>query len=336
MKIVTCGIDLAKHVFQLYAISEDGEVIKRQLKRKEVLAFFARLSPCLIGMEACGGAHYWGRELTRLGHTVRLISPQFVKPYVKGNKTDANDAEGIHEALLRPSMRFVGIKTPHQQDVLLLHRVRSGYVKSRTALANQIRGLLTEYGIVIPQRIEKLRGQLVDVIAEDERLSEVVKAQLHHLYEELLHLDDRVTALDKAIMQVLKACPDCQRLSRIPGIGPITATALVASIGDVSVFRSGRELSAWLGIVPKQHSSGGKSSLLGISKRGDRYLRTLLIHGARSVLKYAKRKSDSNSVWLKRVEARRGYNKACVAQANKTARIVWSLLVHKTDYRVAA
>ncbi len=301
-----------------------------------MLTFFNQVTPCLVGMEACGGAHYWGRELGKLGHTVRLIAPQKVKPYVQGNKTDANDAEGIHEALLRPTMRFVSVKTAAQQDLLMLHRIRSRTVKARTALANQLRGLLAEYGVVLPKRLETLRAKLLDTITDDERLSTLAKEQLYGLYEELLELDDRVKQQGRTIEQMCQASPACQRLMSIPGIGPISATALVASVGDMSVFKNGREFAAWLGLVPKQHSSGDKQQLQGISKRGDTYLRTLLIHGARSVLLHAAKKTDRNSQWLKAVSARRGDNKACVAQANKTARIVWALMAHETTYKMAA
>lgn len=335
MNIVSCGIDLAKNIFQLYALDDDGNEIKKQLKRANVVKYFVNIHPCLIGIEACSGAHFWARELSKLGHTVKIISPHFVKPFVKGNKNDANDAEAIHEALLRPSMRFVPSKTVEQQSILMLHRIRSGYVKSRTALANQIRGLLAEFGVVLPKQISRLRARLLVEVADNDRLCEHVKIQFRGLYEELLHLDGRIREQESAILQIFKSNNSCQRLSTIPGIGPITATALVSSIGDVSSFKNGRELAAWLGIVPRQHSSGGKSVLLGISKRGDSYLRTLLIHGARSVLINAGKKEDRNSLWLKELERRRGYNKACVAQANKTARIVWAILNNESTYRLA-
>ncbi len=295
MRIVTCGVDIAKNVFQFFGISDEGKIIKKRLKRSQMLTFFNQVTPCLVGMEACGGAHYWGRELGKQGHTVRLIAPQKVKPYVQGNKTDANDAEGIHEALLRPTMRFVSVKTAAQQDLLMLHRIRSRTVKARTALANQLRGLLAEYGVVLPKRLEMLRAKLLDTITADERLSTLAKEQLYGLYEELLELDDRVKQQGRTIEQMCQASSPCQRLMSIPGIGPISATARVASVGDISVFKNGREFAAWLGLVPKQHSSGDKQRLQGISKRGDTYLRTLLIHGARAVLLHAGKKTDRNS-----------------------------------------
>ena len=336
MHIVSCGVDIAKNVFQLYGVDDDGNELRRRLKRGQFLRFFNQLVPCLVGLEACGGAHHWARELTKLGHTVRLIAPQKVKPYVQGNKTDANDAEGIHAAMLRPGMKLVSPKTVEQQDLMMLHRIRSLAIKTRTAVVNQIRGLLAEYGVVLPQRVSTLRQRLVGVLAEDERLSAMAREQLYGLYEELLRLDDRIKRQEAAIHQACQSNPACRRLLAIPGIGPLTATALVASAGDVSVFRNGREFAAWLGIVPRQHSSGDRTLLQGISKRGDAYLRTLLVHGARSVLSRAKAKEDRHSVWLTALEGRRGYNKACVAQANKTARIVWAILRHETTYQMAA
>lgn len=339
MTMICCGIDLAKKVFQIHGLDENDKVCtRRQLKRSQVLKYFAKLEPCLIGMEACSGAHYWSRELTRLGHTIRLMSPQHVKPYIKGNKTDSNDAAGICEAVTRPSMRFVGTKTTEQQDILLIHRVRALRIKTRTALANQIRGLLAEYGIVLPKRLENLRKKLVEAIADSSQLSERAREQFHGLYEELLLLDDQIEQVDRSLMAVFRSCKVCKRLATLPGIGPITATALVAHIGEIKAFRNGRELAAYFGLVPRQHSSGGKPLLLGISKRGDSYIRTLLIHGARAVQRFAPRKveHDAHSRWLVDIEQRRGKNKAAVAQANKTARRVWALLSHGTVYQPAA
>jgi transposase len=332
-------MDIAKKVFQIHGIDENDEVCTRkQLRRSQVLNYFAKINPCLIGMEACSGAHYWARELTRLGHTVRLMSPQHVKPYIKGNKNDNNDAAGICEAVTRPSMRFVGVKSTAQQDILLIHRVRALRLKTRTALVNQIRGLLTEYGIVLPKRVENLRKHLVRVIAEDPQLSDRAREHFYGLYEELLLLDDQVQKVEQSLMAVFKHGEVCQRLATLPGIGPISATALVAHIGDIKAFKNGRELAAYFGLVPRQHSTGGKPVLLGISKRGDSYIRTLLIHGARAVQRFAPKKveHDAHSRWLVEVEQRRGKNKAAVAQANKTARRVWALLTHGTTYQAAA
>jgi len=339
MNIVTCGIDLAKNIFQIHGIDENEEVVvRKKLKRSQVLAFFVKLKPCLIGMEACGSAHYWARELTKQGHTVRLMSPQHVKPYIKGNKNDANDAAGICEAVSRPSMKFVGAKTQGQQDILMLHRIRSQKVKNRTALVNQIRGLLAEYGIVLTRRIDPLRKELVDLLTQEEQpnLSELARRNFYELYEDLLVLDDQVERVEKELKATSKDNKDCQRLLTLPGIGWITASALVAHLGDITQFKNGRELAAYIGLVPRQHSSGGKNVLLGISKRGDAYLRTLLIHGARSVLQHASKKKDKDSEWLTQIAERRGNNKAVVAQANKTSRKVWALLSKQTVYQLAA
>lgn len=337
MQIVTCGVDTAKSIFHFHGLTAEGEVKRKTLRRKQLLAFFAKLAPCTVGMEACGGSHYWARELAKLGHTVSLISPQFVKPYVKGNKNDYNDAEAICEAVSRPTMRFVGIKTRAQQDILMLHRIRENRVKQRTGLVNQIRGLLGEYGIAFSKGIDHLRKGLCELLGSgDDRLSAMARGQFYALYEELLHQDDRVKQSDRDLKAVFKQCKASQRLASLPGIGTITATALVAYIGDVSQFKNGRELSAYLGLVPRQHSSGGKTVLSGISKRGDTYLRTLLIHGARSVLRHLKGKEDGHSRWLSAVSDRRGHNKASVAQANKTARRVWALLSQETEYQLAA
>lgn len=339
MNIVTCGIDLAKNIFQVHGVDENEAVVaKKQLRRSQVLPFFLNLAPCLIGMEACGSAHYWARELTKLGHTVRLMSPQHVKPYIKGNKNDTNDAAGICEAVSRPSMRFVGAKTQEQQDILMLHRIRSQKVKVRTALVNQIRGLLSEFGIVLTKRIEPLRKELVDLLTQEEQpnLSELARRNFYELYEDLLLLDDQIERVENELKATIKTESDCQRLLTLPGIGWITASALVAHIGDISQFKNGRELSAYIGLVPRQNSSGGKNVLLGISKRGDAYLRTLLIHGARSVLQHSSKKEDKDSEWLKQVADRRGNNKAVVAQANKTTRKVWALLSKQTVYQQVA
>jgi len=338
MSIVVCGIDLAKSIFQIHGIDENEEVIsKKQLRRKQVLEYFANREPCLIGMEACSGAHYWARELTNLGHVVRLMSPQHVKPYIKGNKNDANDAAGICEAVTRPSMRFVGVKTQGQQDILMLHRIRSQKVKTRTALVNQIRGLLAEFGFVLTKRIEPFRREVVELLCEDNpRLSTLANRNFYQLYEDLLVLDDQILRVENELKATVKNDVDCQRLMTLPGIGWITASALVAHIGDISQFKNGRELAAYIGLVPRQHSSGGKNVLLGISKRGDAYLRTLLIHGSRAVLMHVSKKEDKDSLWLKGVAGRRGSNKAVVAQANKTARKVWALLSNQTVYQQAA
>lgn len=334
MKIKRIGLDLAKQVFQVHGVDgEDRVALKRQLRRQQMLAFFSKLEPCLIGMEACGGAHYWGRELMKLGHTVRLMAPQHVKPYVKGNKNDMNDAEAICEAVGRPSMRFVAVKTVAQQDLQSCHRVRTLLVRQRTAKANEIRGLLSEYGIVVANRIESLRRALPVLLESTDSIpGEGLRQLLMALREDLVYLDQRVEQLDQAIERAAREDAVARRLQQIPGIGPVTATALVASVGDARQFRRARDMAAWLGLVPRQQSSGGKAVLQGISKRGDAYLRTLLIHGARSVARVASRKTDTRSQWVDRISRRRHANIAAVALANKNARIAWALMTRGTDY----
>ncbi len=329
------GIDLAKQSFQLHGVDEEGQVVlKKKLNRKQLNAFVANLPVCLIGLEACGGSHHWVRKFTEMGHTVRMMAPQFVKPYVKSNKNDAVDAEAICEAVQRPNMRFVPAKSIEQQDIQSLHRIRSQLVARRTAQANQIRGLLMEYGIIIPKGIKCIRKNLPDILEDGENVLTVIfREQLSALYDEMVHLDERVDALERSLKTICKQNEDCQRLLTIPGIGLMTATALIAAVGDISVFKSGRELAAWLGLVPRQHSTGGKPTLLGISKRGDSYIRTLLIHGGRSIVRCAHKHEDKRSQWVGEVEQRRGKNITAVAVANKNARIAWALLTKKEDYQ---
>lgn len=331
------GIDLAKQSFQLHGVDEHGHVVlRKKLSRSQLRAFVANLPPCLIGLEACGGAHYWVRELTKLGHAVRMIAPQFVKPYVKSNKNDAVDAEAICEAVQRPSMRFVPSKSIEQQDMQSLHRIRSQLVVRRTAQANQVRGLLLEYGLIIPVGINHVRKVLPSILEDaDNALSGLFRELLNELYEELVHLDKRIQTLEQKLMTLSVNNEDCKRLLTIPGIGLLTATALIAAIADISVFKNGRELAAWLGLVPKQHSTGGKQTLLGISKRGDSYLRTLLIHGGRSVVRVAHKHQDKRNRWIGDIKQRRGENISNVAVANKNARIVWALLTRKENYKAA-
>ena len=299
------------------------------------MAFIAQLPPCLIGIEACGGAHHWVRVLSEWGHTVKMIAPQFVKPYVKSNKNDAVDAEAICEAVQRPSMRFVPSKSIEQQDIQSVHRVRRVLVGRRTAQANQIRGLLMEYGIVIPQGISTLRKAIPDLLEDAENtLSSYFRELLRELYDEIVHFDERIETIELKLKVISEQNEDCQRLLTIPGVGLLTATALIAAIGDISVFKSGRELAAWIGLVPRQHSTGGKPTLLGISKRGDTYLRTLLIHGGRSVVRVAHKHQDKRNQWIGEIKKRRGENISSVAVANKNARIAWALLTRKEDYCV--
>ena len=336
--IKVLGIDLAKQSFQLHGVDEKGHVVlKKKIARKQLSAFIANLPPCLIGLEACGGAHHWVRTFTGLGHHVKMIAPQFVKPYVKSNKNDAVDAEAICEAVQRPNMRFVPVKNIVQQDIQSLHRIRSQRVARRTAHANQIRGLLLEYGIVIPKGINYIRKAIPEILEDAENsLSAMFRELLSELHEELVHLDDKITSLDEKLDNIAAQHEDCRRLLTIPGVGVLTATALIAAIGDISVFKNGRELAAWLGLVPRQHSTGGKATLLGISKRGDNYLRTLLIHGGRAVVRIAHKHQDKRNQWVEDIKQRRGENISNVAVANKNARIAWALLSKKEDYRAVA
>jgi transposase len=334
MKITTVGLDLAKNVFQVHGVNEHGKpALKKQLKRGQVAEFFATLPACLIGLEACGSAHHWARKLQSYGHTVRLMAPQFVKPYVKSNKNDAADAEAICEAVARPNMRFVPIKNIEQQSVLALHRVRQSFVKARTAQANQIRGLLSEFGLIIPQGIANIAKRVPEWIEDaSNELTGSFRLLVDRLMDHLKELDKQVFELERQIKEWHRGSDASCRLEKIPGIGPITASALVATVGDAKNFDGGRQVAAWLGLVPRQHSSGGKPTLLGMSKRGDSYLRTLLIHGARSVIFRARQKADKSS-WLHKLLERRNPNVAAVALANKNARIVWALLANDREFR---
>ena len=337
MKITTIGLDIAKSIFHFFAVNKMGRMVKKkQLKRKQVLAYMARLEPCLIAMEACGGANYWARELIALGHQVKLIAPQYVKPFVKGNKNDYNDAEAIAEAAQRPTMRFVPIKSVEQQDIANFHRQRERIKKERTALVNQIRGLLAEYGLVINKGVVAVRKRLPEILEDaDNGLTARSRELFAELLEELLTIDERFDQCRQRIAAMNQDHEVCQRLDEILGIGPITASAIYAAAGDGKEFVNGRHFSAWLGLVPGQHSTGGKTVLLGISKRGNAYLRTLFIHGARAVLRYSVDKTDRFSRWAQAVLARRGHNKACVAVANKMARMAWVILAKGERYRVA-
>ncbi len=336
MKITTIGIDLAKNVFQVHATDEHGKkVFNKAFKREQMAAFFVNLPPCLIGMEACGGAHHWARKLQGMGHTVRLMAPQFVKPYVKTNKNDAADAEAICEAVGRANMRFVPVKDVEQQSVLALHRVRQSFVKARTAQANQIRGLLAEFGLIIPQGIGYITSRVPELIEDaSNELPGGFRRLVQRLLEHLKELDRQVQELEMQIVVWHRQSEASRKLEQIAGIGPITASALVASLGDVRNFKDGRQVAAWLGLVPRQHSSGGRQNLLGISKRGNTYLRTLLIHGARSVIYHVEKKGESGATchWINGVMQRRNKNVAAVALANKNARIVWALLAHDRQY----
>jgi transposase len=333
--ITVLGIDIAKLVFHVVGMDDSGHVVlRKRIARSELPRFIATLSPLRIGMEACGGAHYWARCFREHGHDVRLIAPQFIKAYVKSPKNDTRDAEAICEAVTRPTMRFVPIKRVEQQDLQALHRIRERLMKARTALVNEIRGLLSEYGIVLPQSIAKFRALIMTKLEDDQaKLTALSTEVFRHLYEEFLALEKRLAYYDEKLTAMGQAHPECQRLQTIPGVGPVSATALIAAIGDVTQFKNGRQLAAWLGLVPREHSTGGKPRLLGISKRGDRYLRKLLIHGARATLRWVDTRSDDRSQWLSALIARRGKNRAAVALANKNARIAWALLAPNQEYR---
>ena len=343
MKITTIGIDLAKNVLQVHGVDEQGKVaLRKQLRRGQVMDFFAQRAPCLVGMEACGSAHAWARRLIKLGYTVKLMAPQFVKPYVKTNKNDTADAEAICEAVERPNMRFVPVKSEEQQAVLSLHRARQGFVRQRTAQANQIRGLLAEYGIVIPQGIRHIGKCLPEILEDaDNALPGLFRQLLQQLGEHLRTLTQLVEEMEQQIQQWHRGSEASQKLAAVPGIGAITASAMVASVGDARNFSNGRQFAAWLGLVPRQHSTGGKAMLLGISKRGDRYLRTLLIHGGRAVIEAAARRNKSpveeplsqQRSWLQALVLRRNKNVAAVALANKNARVIWALLAHDRNYQ---
>jgi transposase len=335
MKITMTGIDLAKALFQVHGVDKHGKVeLRKQLKRKDVLSFFANLEPCLIGMEACGSAHYWARKLSEFGHTVRLMAPQFVKPYVKTNKSDRNDAEAICEAVGRPNMRFVAVKTADMQAVLALHRARQGFVKARTAQANQIRGLLAEFGIVIAKGIWHIAKRLPEILEDGENgLPGMMRELLQRLGANLQDMDKQVRELERQIVLWHRENEASRKLEAIAGIGALGASAMVATLGDAKSFKNARQVPAWLGMVPRHEGTGGNVKLGRISKRGDVYLRTLLIHGARAVITAVERKPDHADEWLKQLLARRNKNVATVALAAKNARIAWALLAHQRSYQ---
>jgi len=335
MDITTIGLDLAKNIFHLVGFNQRGkEVKKRMLRRNQVLRFFAQLPPCLVCMEACAGSHYWGRELRALGHRVKLIPPQYVKPYLQGNKNDYNDARAIVEAASRPSIPVVAIKTPEEQDMQAIHRMRSQCLRDRTALCNSTRGLLGEYGISMTKGVSKLRN-LIPLLLEDAQngLSDLFRELLARRYEQLVELDAHIEFFTNKLKILARRDDSCQRLQTIPGFGPIVASAFQAVIGDGRAYCRGRDAAASLGLVPRQHSTGGKNVLLGISKRGDRYLRNLLVHGARAVVQQAAGKKDKLSRWINRIREERGWNKAVVAMANKMSRMGWAILRYNTSYR---
>ncbi len=320
------GIDIAKNIFHLYSVKADGKVMKKKLKRKEMLAFFANFPASLIGMEACGGSHYWARELSKLGHEVVLLNTRYVKSFVVGNKNDYNDAQGIFDAVTRPNKRVVAIKTEDQQDLQMAHSLRKLQVDERTALVNQIRGLLLERGVMIDKGLNQARKQLPLILEDaDNGLTPAAREFIAQAYERLKTLDEDIKMHDRRITRLCQENALSKRFLDVPGIGPMTATLAVADIGTGKGYRSSRDYAASLGVVPRQHSSGDKPVYLGISKRGNRQLRTLLIHGARAVVKHCSGKSDPLNQWLQRLVERRGFNKAAVALANKNARILWAM-----------
>ena len=337
-KVTTVGLDLAKSVFQVHGADKEGRpVVRKKLRRGQVLVFFAELSPCLIGLEACASAHYWARELRALGHEVRLIPPQYVRPFVKTNKNDATDAEAICEALMRLTMRFAAVKSAEQQSVLMLHRARELLVRQRTMLINALRGHCGEFGIVVAQGASKVT-MLIEMIEDrdDARLPALARAALGSLVAQLRMTQAQILDLEKQLKAWHRSNEASRRLEAIPGVGVITATALVATIGDATQFHSGRQLAAWLGLVPRQYSSGGKERLGRISKRGDGYLRRLLVHGERADLRWSRHRKERRSVWQESLLARRPTNVVLVAMANKTARVVWAMLSRGEAFRAEA
>src|SRR3989440_3792548 len=336
--VTTIGLDIAKSIFQVHGIDAEGNVIiRRKLKRRYVLSFFEKLQPCLVGIEACASSHHWSREFKALGHTVRLMPPAYVKPYVKRHKNDTADAEAICEAVTRANMRFVATKTPEQQSGLMLHRTRHLFIRQQTAVINAIRAHLAEFGIVAPvgrNGVEQLLGVVAD--SNDKRLPEVARACVAALGAQLRMLKTQILEFDRRIMAWHRSNETSQRLDRIPGVGPALATALVASVADPKAFRSGRDFSAWIRLVPKQNSSGGKERLGNISKRGDRYLRSLFTIGALAVIRYAKIHGTRHRPWLTSLLARRPTKVAAIALANKLARMAWAMMARNEPYKEPA
>lgn len=333
--IKVLGIDLAKSVFQLHGFDEVGRtVLSKQLNRKGLVSFVSRLKSCVIGMEACGGSHHWGRMFREMGHEVRLVAPQYVKAFVRGNKTDRRDAQAIAECVSRLGMRWVAVKTIRQQEIASMHRIRERLVRNRTSLSNEIRGILNEFGHVIPTGMKKLEETLLVLAGDcDNGLSEDMRQMITEARTELRELTEKIRLYEGRLEKVCRETEVCQRLTKIAGVGPMTATAIVSHVGDAKVFKNGREMSAYFGLVPGQHSSGGKTVLKGITKRGDRTIRKLLIHGARAVVRFSEGRKDPLRTWVNRIDKSRGRNKACVALANKNARVIWALMAKGEHYK---
>jgi transposase len=337
MTIQILGIDLAKNVFQLHGVNRSGHaVFKRRVMRDQLLAVLAQVDPCTVVVEACTGAFYWARKFEVLGHKVKIISPQYVKPFVRRQKNDGNDAEAICTAARQPDIPFVPKKSVEQQDIQALHRARQRMVNHRTALVSQIRGLLLDRGFAFAKSITRARRMIPEILSDHgNELTPLAREAIQELYDLFRDLDRRIAIFDRKIDQVFRASEPCQRIARIKGVGPKTATAIIAAIGDGSEFKNGRHLAAWVGLVPRQFSSGDRTTLMGISKRGSQHLRSLLVHGARAVVRTAPARADPNNQWVNQLRERRGFNRATVAVANKNARIIWAVLCKGEPYRAA-
>jgi len=337
MSIDILGIDLAKNVFQLHGVNRNGAcVFKRRVMRDQLLSVIVQIEPCTIVVEACTGAFYWARKFEGLGHQVKIISPQYVKPFVRRQKNDCNDAEAICTAARQPHIPLVPKKSIEQQDIQALHRARQRMVNHRTAVVSQIRGLLLDRGFAMAKSITCARRLIPDILGNvDNELTSMAREAIAELYDLFRDLDKRIRSFDKKIEQVFQTSEPCQRIAKIKGIGPKTATAMIAAIGDGSEFKNGRHLAAWIGLVPRQFSSGDRVTMMGISKRGSQHLRSLLVHGARAVVRTAPSKTDGNNQWVNELRRRRGFNRATVAVANKNARIIWAVLRTGEPYRAA-
>ena len=335
MNVPTIGIDLAKNVFSVHGVDANGKmVLKKTVSRNKLMELMAKLPPCVVGMEACSGAHHWARQLKSLGFDARIIAPRFVIPYRKSGKNDSNDSEAICEAVSRPAMRFVPVKSAEQQAILSLHRIRQGVVAERTAQLNQIRGLMSEFGLIMPKGRYPAQHHIPDILEDAENgLPSLARRLLADVWQRIQQLNQQILAYDREMEHLAKQSEIAQRLMTIPGVGAITATALVASIGDPRQFHNGRQLAAWLGLTPRQYSTGGQTRLGRITKQGDKYLRMLLIHGTRAVLASLKDKGDRLNHWIRELIIRRGYKRAAVALAAKNARIIWALLVKGEAYQ---